>query len=274
MPEQPPSAERARALGAMGRHLVRQGKRLADARRWCEEAVSCAVAVWRDEPTRGTPATRSASRSPPKVTSTDAFDELVAAVGASPRPPGDIGEPGVDLPPSRAGIGRRIAGRLDDVVDVLLEHANFPGSPARTPAHLRRPPSSASPPVRSPNWVDGPRRTRTAAAVDTRRSSSGVGRDRPLDPVRTLDVGRGRFERAEGVVCALPRRWPAGCATRSRQRHSSTTAWPSSLAGAISWTPPPKLPSTKGLDAVANTGDDDMTARLCVTALRDRGRPP
>jgi len=44
VPERPPSPERARALSAMGRHLAHQGK-TADARRWFEDAVTCAVAA-------------------------------------------------------------------------------------------------------------------------------------------------------------------------------------------------------------------------------------
>ena len=260
VPEQPPSAERARALGAMGRHLVRQGK-AADARRWCEEAVSCAVAA---DATSDEGYARHALGLVLAAEGhfEDAFDELVAAVGAA-ETTGDIGELAwtcLHLEQVAAD-----AGRLDDVVDVLLEHATL----AHQQGHQRTYGGlleciAAGALTELGRWAEADALT---AAVDT-RGTSGVGRI-ALDLVRgTLDVGRGRFERAEESLRAAQ-----AVAVGLRDGRVSGIVY-DGLAELARWRnqlDAATQTALDGLDAVANTGDDDMTARLCVTALRIEG---
>ncbi len=257
VPERPPSPERARALSAMGRHLAHQGK-TADARRWCEDAVTCAVAA------TATAEEGHARHALGLTLATEgrideAFDELLAAVRIA-EATGDVAELAwTCLHLEKAAAD---AGRLDDAVSVLLERAEIARQQGRQRTYGGLMECIAAGALTElGRWAQA---DELADAVEA-RGPTGVERI-AFDLVRgTLDVGRGRFERAEESLRAAQ-----AVAAGLRDGRVSGLVH-NGLAELAHWRN--RLDEAAdiardGLDAVANTGDDDMTARLCVTALR------
>jgi DNA-binding NarL/FixJ family response regulator len=257
VPELPPSAERARALSAMGRHLTRQGKP-ADAQRWCQDAVVCAVAS-------AATAEEGFARHALGLTLAEegrideAFDELLAAVRIA-ESTGDIAELAwTCLHLEKAAAD---AGRLEDAVDVLLERAELARRQGRQRTYGGLLECIAAGALTElGRWGEA---DELAAAVEA-RCPTGVERV-AFDLVRgTLDVGRGRFDRAEESLRA------AQAVTGGLRDGRVSGLVHDGLAELARWRnllDAAADVAQEGLDAVANTGDDDMTARLCVTSLR------
>ncbi len=257
VPVRPPSPERARALTAMGRHLTREGK-AADAVRWCEEAVSCAVAA-------GAGADEGFARHALGLAlategrTTEAFEELVAAARIA-ETTGDVAELAwTCLHLEKVAVD---ASRLDEVVGLLLDRAAAASRRGRQRTYgglLECIAAGALTELGRWDEADA-----IANAVE-RRGPTGIERV-AFDLVRgTLDVGRGHFDRAEEALRAAQAVTIVlrdgringlvynGLAELARWRDQLDAAFEVAL---------------EGLDAVADTGDDDMAARLCVTALR------
>ncbi len=257
VPARPPSPERARALTAMGRHLTRQGK-AADALRWCEEAVACAVAA-------GARADEGFARHALGLAlategrATEAFDELLAAARIA-ETTGDVAELAWNcLHLEKVAAD---ASRLGEVVDVLLDRA----AAARRQGRQRTYGGlleciAAGALTELGRWDEA---DAIASAVE-RRGPTGIERV-AFDLVRgTLDVGRGHFDRAEEALRA------AQAVTIGLRDGRINGLVHNGLAELARWRDQLDAAfevALEGLDAVANTGDDDMAARLCVTALR------
>ncbi len=257
VPAEPPSAERARAFTAMARFCSRQGRDI-EARQWSEDAVSCAVAA-------GAVADEGHARHALGLAlgATGELDAAYTELAVAAR----LAEQGTDL----AELAwtclhlQKIAsdaGRLGDAVDLLLDRsadARRRGL-GRTFGDLLDC-LAAGALVELGRWAAADELVTAVAA----RRPSGL-QAATLDLVRGyLDVGQGRFADAEERLRSVQ-----GFALGLRDGRVGGLLY-TALAEVARWQgrlDEAAATATEGIEAISYTGDDDMLARLCVTAIR------
>lgn len=260
------SLERVRALASMGRLLARRGDAVA-ARRCCEEALSGAI-------TAGATAEEGYARHALGLALAiegevdAAFDELVQAArnGAAT---GEV----IELAWACLDVGKVAsrARRVQEAVDVVAQiaHEAREAGLDRTYGGLVEC-IAAGGLVELGRWSEADRMTEAIAA----RGPTGL-EAIALDVARgTLAVGLGRFAEAaehlraaQGITVGLRDGRLSGLVFDGL---AELARWRGRLDEAASAV-------VEGLAQVANTGDDEMVARLCLTGVRveaDRCAPP